>query len=163
MDLRSENDHPQLPNETLGEYLRRRFSKLQGEADIPPGPLGRIQRKFAEIYAAWGLILPREAVAARTPGGILDPQGWVIVFRFGRSENREYIEIFSTHRLGSDSLDRICEGGEMESFAASEGRGVFTETGPASFRVWDELIRRHHTEPLLALLAGQRLGRTGEL
>lgn len=95
------------------DKIKQYFPELATGAEVPAGPLGRIQLHFALTFANWGLILPPDDVAARRRGKICD-QGWAIWYLFDRDERGEYLDYYSAHRMTGDVHERVYEDGSLE-------------------------------------------------
>jgi hypothetical protein len=98
--------------------------------------MDRIERRFAEAFAAWGLRLPAHAILARERGEI-EAQGWRIRYLFGRDTVGEYLDYYASHRMTDDAHVRIRETGEMEHLP-SISSGYFTSDDPAEARRLEE-------------------------
>lgn len=76
-----------------------------------------IEGRFAEHFAPWDIVLPKEHVQKRRRGKIV-VAGWAIWYLFGSDERGEYLDYYAAHRMTSDEHVRIYESGEIESLPA---------------------------------------------
>ncbi len=86
------------------------------------GALPTLQAEFAKRWEYWGIELPIEDVVNRRAGDFDDtPIGyaaWNLLYRFGRNERGEYVEIESDHRMCGPENYRLYEDGSYESIPA---------------------------------------------
>ena len=88
------------------ENLHRLYPELAAGSEVPHGPLGLLNLRFAECFAAWGIGLPEEDVVSRRRGSIA-AVGWSISYLFGSDANGEFLDYYSHHRMTSDSHVRL--------------------------------------------------------
>jgi len=93
------------------------YPELAKGCTVPNGPLGLLKFIFAKHYGPWGLFLPEADVVARRQGKICEA-GWAIWYKFGKDEDGEFLDYYSSHRMTSDSHGRIHEDGRIDSLDA---------------------------------------------
>jgi hypothetical protein len=74
----------------------------------------RVKKMFDREYRHWGITLPEEDLEARLAGEILKA-GWMILYKFGRDDDGEYLWVFASHRMTNDRHYRIHESGRITS------------------------------------------------
>ena len=99
------------------ENLHRLYPELAAGAELPEGPLPRIQLRFAETFARWMIRLPEEGVVARRRGKIV-AEGWAIWYLFDRDAEGEFLDYYSCHRMTGDEHVRLREDGSEEHLDA---------------------------------------------
>src|SRR5688500_4841682 len=73
----------------------------------------KIKETFEQRFERWQIQLPSDDLANHRNGSIRQ-QGWLINYRFGREDNRDFLEYFASHRLTNDTFNRIWQDGTAE-------------------------------------------------
>ena len=79
--------------------------------------MNRIAQAFREDFSNWGLEIPPESLASRTPG-VIQASGWLIQFTFGRDSRGEYLDYYASHRMTDDSHVRLYETGRRQHLSS---------------------------------------------
>jgi hypothetical protein len=79
--------------------------------------LEAFQKAFNGFFCAWDIQLPIKELVCREYG-IIEKSGWLIQFRFGKIDKKEYMDVYCSHNLTNDRHFRIYENGKSESLPA---------------------------------------------
>jgi hypothetical protein len=77
----------------------------------------KIESRFNELFAPWAICLPPGDIEQRKRGRIVQA-GWAIWYLFGRDDQGEYLDHYSSHRMTTDCHERIREDGTHERLPA---------------------------------------------
>lgn len=72
--------------------------------------MNKIQQLFKEYFNSWNITLPETDVSQRK-GGRINEAGWNIGYVFGKKNDKEYIEVYATHRMTNDRHFRLYDDG----------------------------------------------------
>ena len=76
-----------------------------------------IESTFNRDFANWDICLPRQAIASRQAGRIVE-SGWTIWYTFGSDEGAEYLDYYASHRMTNDRHVRLHADGRVEGLEA---------------------------------------------
>jgi hypothetical protein len=79
--------------------------------------MNHIAQVFRDDFLNWGLEIPPESLASRTPGFIQEA-GWLIQFAFGSDSRGEYLDYYASHRMTDDSHVRLYESGRQQQLSS---------------------------------------------
>lgn len=84
-----------------------------------------LEKIFNERFSKWDIVLPIDGVPQRVRGKIIK-SGWCIWFLFGKDEQGEYLDYYSSHRmvLGDEHIRLRPDGGMEELPTISDLRKV---------------------------------------
>jgi len=86
----------------------------------------KIKLLFENYFEDWEIELPIDDMKERK-SGFIKKGGWLIQYCFGKENDLEYMDYYSTHRMTSDDHVRIYENGEKKSLETFRS-GYLTDT-----------------------------------
>jgi len=73
----------------------------------------KIENIFNNCFKRWNITLPKDNIKKRL-SGFISESGWLIQYCFGKEDNKEYLDFYSSHRMTGDDHIRIYENGEKK-------------------------------------------------
>ncbi len=119
----------------------------------------RIEAQFNESFRIWDIRLPREAIAARQRGKIVQA-GWTIWYLFGSDERGEYLDYYSSHRMTNDSHVRLYDDGRVVGLESLYEMRPTSDDPAEEARLKAEF--RDHNERVARLLEEKGFGLQGD-
>lgn len=125
--------------EQAKKWLTEYYNNLGPDASR----LNSIADVFAERFENWRIRIQRPALVARSPGHIYS-EGWHIWYRFGRENEREFLDYYATHRMmWGDEHIRIHEDGSRQPLPALSGMCPVSNDPVESERLKGEYFREN--------------------
>ena len=109
----------------------------------------RIEEHFSRSFRVWRIELPREAVANRQRGKLVEA-GWTIWF----------LDYYSSHRMTNDSHVRVYEDGRVEALESLWEMRPTSDDPVENARLEDEFWA--HNERVARLLEAKGFGLQGD-
>ena len=119
----------------------------------------RIEEHFSRSFRVWRIELPREAVANRQRGKLVEA-GWTIWFLFGADDDGEFLDYYSSHRMTNDSHVRVYEDGRVEALESLWEMRPTSDDPVENARLEDEFWA--HNERVARLLEEKGFGLQGD-
>jgi hypothetical protein len=73
----------------------------------------KIKAKFEEMFKDWEIKIPDENYKTKE-AGYVQKDGWLIQYCFGKEDDKEYMDVFSEHRMTSPDHFRLYENGDKK-------------------------------------------------
>ena len=73
----------------------------------------KIVNIFNNYFRRWNITLPENNIKERL-SGFISESGWLIQYCFGKEDDKEYLDFYSSHRMTDDDHIRIYENGEKK-------------------------------------------------
>lgn len=103
----------------------------------------RIKEIFARSYRHWAIAFPEEDLEGRLEGEIMKA-GWMILYKFGRDDEGEYLWVFAAHRMTNDRHYRIHESGKVTTLPTTDYIIERARATPAENRAARRRTERHN-------------------